>query len=132
MRLRELRERAHMTQGQVAQYAEVSVAYVSRLERGQFDEPSAQKLDRIARVLSTSLGEIMGHSAAATDGIDADKLPILKRLAAAYSRDELSGIEQGVARILFRLPESTGRAEAGNEEDTAAEQRAADTQAQSG
>lgn len=132
MRLRELRERAHMTQGQVAKYADVSVAYVSRLERGQFDEPSAQKLDRIARVLSTSLGEIMGHSLTATEGIDADKLPILKRLAAAYSRDELSGIEQGVARILFRLPQSAGRAEAGNEQDATDQERATDTQAQRG
>jgi transcriptional regulator with XRE-family HTH domain len=51
-KIKQIREERGWTQGQLALYAGVSIAYVSRLEAEKFARPSGKMLSKIARALA--------------------------------------------------------------------------------
>lgn len=55
LRVERLRTENGFTQGQVATYAKVDRTWVSKLERGEIDDPGADKLMRVAQVFGVSL-----------------------------------------------------------------------------
>lgn len=59
-RLRERRERAGLTQGQVSKYEGISRSYVSNLERGQNDPEVWDLLARLAKRYRTSADYLLG------------------------------------------------------------------------
>lgn len=59
-RLRRLRSRAGYTQQRLAEEAQVSESYVSQLENGKYQNPSGQRVARIAAVLHVSVDELLG------------------------------------------------------------------------
>lgn len=65
--MRARRERQGLNQSQVAKYAGVTPPFVSRLEQGFYDEPSAVKLAAVARVLGCSVHDLLEDTAPETD-----------------------------------------------------------------
>lgn len=61
-RLREQRERAHLTQGQVAAFEECDVNYISKLERGVNKPNVWPMLARLARRYHTTTDYLLGIS----------------------------------------------------------------------
>ena len=59
MRLRQIRTRRKMTQEALAIKADVSRAYLSRLEMGRHDPPLSL-LRRLAKALGVKVGELVG------------------------------------------------------------------------
>ena len=56
-RIKEIREKANLTQAQVAKKAKINVNYFAVIERGEVTT-SSEKLQRIADALSIDLSEI--------------------------------------------------------------------------
>ncbi|MCL4417487.1 MAG: helix-turn-helix transcriptional regulator [Actinobacteria bacterium] len=56
-RIKEIREKANLTQAQVAKKAKINVNYFAVIERGEVTT-SSEKLQRIADALSVDLSEI--------------------------------------------------------------------------
>lgn len=63
-RVKETRERAGLSQEDVARRADMSSAYVSRLERGVVPNPKTTDLVRIARALGLTLEDLTADPAA--------------------------------------------------------------------
>lgn len=61
-RLKRLRDRRDLTQGQLAAYAGVAQSWISRLERGEATNIGAEHLQSIARVLDTSADYLLGRT----------------------------------------------------------------------
>ena len=59
-RLRQSREKKGLSLSELARQAQVSKGYLSQIESGQTDRPSAQVLYSIASVLETSVGALLG------------------------------------------------------------------------
>lgn len=60
-RLAELRKARGMSQMELARQAGVSIGWVQKAERGDFQRPSLEYLDRIAKALRVSLGDLTGE-----------------------------------------------------------------------
>jgi transcriptional regulator with XRE-family HTH domain len=69
-----------MTLTQLALQAEISKAYLSQVETGRVAKPSAQSLYRIASVLGTSVGALLGLTAQ-LEGEEVDIPPSLEEFA---------------------------------------------------
>ena len=86
---------------QLATYAGVSAAYVSRIERGIVPRPSAAKLGEIARVLGCEVGDLMRPEADGPEvlvAVERDKAPVLVRLA-RLSLKALADLEYFAGRL---------------------------------
>jgi transcriptional regulator with XRE-family HTH domain len=99
------RAQAHMTKGQLAQYARVSLPWLSQLEAGYIPGPSVQMMHRIARALGTTLDELLRD--AANDDVGAMPVPLEKvgpiRRLLRYSADQLDRLAE-TAALLFVEP----------------------------
>lgn len=110
-RIRQLRDQAGLTQGQLASCSAVSQGYLSQLENGEVKNPSAAVLLRIAQAISVDaddLFEAAGYPTVRTlrrvyqdyaDTIDADLLRYLAGLARDKQRRLLS-LLQGIEDIV--------------------------------
>jgi transcriptional regulator with XRE-family HTH domain len=58
--LRQMRERAGMTQVGVAKRARLSQGYLAKLERGEKANPSLATLERLAKALDVPVTELLG------------------------------------------------------------------------
>lgn len=58
--LRVLRKSKRMTISELAEMSGVSVSYLSQLERGKKDDPSAKVVYRVARALDKDMWEVLG------------------------------------------------------------------------
>jgi len=67
-RVRALRKEKGMSLSEVARQAEISKGYLSQIEAGDTERPSAQVLFQIASVLGTSVGSLLGMPGAEPDG----------------------------------------------------------------
>jgi transcriptional regulator with XRE-family HTH domain len=61
-RVKDLRERRGLTQGQLAQYGGASQSYISDIESGKQTNVGSGKLVGIARVLKTNVGYLVGDT----------------------------------------------------------------------
>ena len=57
-KIKEIREKAQLTQAQVADKADIHVNYFARLERGEVN-PSAEILKSVAKALGVKSGDIL-------------------------------------------------------------------------
>lgn len=104
MRLRKARERAGLTQGQVAEYTGIGKQYISKLERGANEPPTWELLAKLARQYRTSTDYLLGM-------IDDWRPPENKTLPEGGSEmlEYLSGMSDrgradllAVARVLYQ------------------------------
>jgi len=58
-KLKILREKRHLTQSQLAQKSGVSQGYISELENGKKQNPSAKKLKKLSKVLGIALADLL-------------------------------------------------------------------------
>lgn len=88
--IKHYREAAHLTQGQVAQYANVTRAWISRVEAGTIGRPDREKLERVATVL-----RIPPETLLAAAGYRVAPLPPPpSRSASQIARELLAAIER--------------------------------------
>lgn len=59
-RLRTLRQRRELTQGQVAVYAKVDRSYISQIENAHIDSVGSEILGRVAQLLRTTTDYLIG------------------------------------------------------------------------
>lgn len=64
-KIRELRKEQNLSLDQLAQQSKVSKAYLSQMENGESDRPSAEILYRIATALGTSIASLLGKTMSA-------------------------------------------------------------------
>jgi transcriptional regulator with XRE-family HTH domain len=62
-RIKSLRERQQLTQGQLAVYSEVAQSHISRLENELVDSLGSDPLAKMARVLNTTTDYLLGLTA---------------------------------------------------------------------
>jgi transcriptional regulator with XRE-family HTH domain len=110
-RIRQLRDQAGLTQGQLASCSAVSQGYLSQLENGEVKNPSAAVLLRVAQAInveSDDLFEAAGYPTVRTlrrvyqdyaDTIDADLLRYLASLPRDKQRRLLS-LLQGIEDVV--------------------------------
>jgi transcriptional regulator with XRE-family HTH domain len=110
-RIRQLRDQAGLTQGQLASSSAVSQGYLSQLENGEVKNPSAAVLLRVAQAISVDaddLFEAAGYPTVRTlrrvyqdyaDTIDANLLRYLAGLARDKQRRLLS-LLQGIEDVV--------------------------------
>lgn len=82
-RLRELRQERGLAAKEVAARAEVSPAYLSRLEHGKIS-PTVATLSRIVQAMGESVARVFGDTAAGPVVRKGDRLPVHHRGVADY------------------------------------------------
>lgn len=97
-KIRELREKAGLTQGQLASSSSVSQGYLSQLENGEVKNPSAAVLLRVARAIEVDPDDLF----------EAAGYPTVRTLKQIYQGYE-STIDPGLLRYLARLPRDRQR-----------------------
>ncbi len=131
-RIRKLRDKCELTQGQLAQSSSVSQGYLSQLENGEVKNPSAAVLLRVAQAMNIDpddLFEAAGYPTVRTlrevyeryeSTIDGELLGYLAGLPREKQRRLLS-LLQGIEQVLAGTePGTEDRGEAGEAESTAA------------
>ena len=99
--IRDARERAGMTQAELADALGVTQNLVGRLEAGGRNDPRTSTLVRLCKTLGTSLDELVGAAgllpdAAARSGRDS-AVPLLRRIREA--RKALSDLDVALAEM---------------------------------
>ena len=97
-KIRDLRDRMALTQGQLAEFASVSQGYLSQLENGDVKNPSAAVLLRVARAMDIDPDELF----------EAAGYPTVRTLRQTYQGYE-STIDPDLLRYLGRLPRDRQR-----------------------
>jgi transcriptional regulator with XRE-family HTH domain len=67
-RIRDLRERAELSLGDLAEITGISKGYLSQLERGEAANPSVDVLGKLAQGLGVQASELLGEEAATPEG----------------------------------------------------------------
>ena len=67
-RIRDLRERAELSLGDLAEITGISKGYLSQLERGDAANPSVDVLGKLAQGLGVQASELLGEGAATPEG----------------------------------------------------------------
>lgn len=100
-RIRRLREKAGLTQEELAEIADLHYSYVGHIERGT-KNPSLKSLTKIADALGVPVAQLMADS---RREIQIDATDVLRRellaLTQGKSPDELRKLIE-IARVLFR------------------------------
>lgn len=78
--IKKIRESKNMTLNQVAMYAEISAAQLSRIETGKRGTPKPQTIEKIASALKVDYNELM-IAAGYVNGTSFEVPEIIKRLA---------------------------------------------------
>jgi transcriptional regulator with XRE-family HTH domain len=97
-RIRKLRDKRELTQGQLAHSSSVSQGYLSQLENGEVKNPSAAVLLRVAQAMSVDPDELF----------EAAGYPTVRTLREAYQRYE-STIDSDLLAYLASLPRDKQR-----------------------
>jgi transcriptional regulator with XRE-family HTH domain len=97
-KIRQLREDASLTQGQLASASSVSQGYLSQLENGEVKNPSAAVLLRVAQAIDVDADELF----------EAAGYPTVRTLHRIYKGYE-STIDASLLRFLARLPRDRQR-----------------------
>jgi transcriptional regulator with XRE-family HTH domain len=97
-RIRQLRDQAGLTQGQLASFAAVSQGYLSQLENGEVKNPSAAVLLRVAQAINVD----------ADDLFEAAGYPTVRTLRRVY-QDYADTIDANLLRYLSGLPRDKQR-----------------------
>ncbi len=130
-RIRKLRDKRELTQGQLAQSSSVSQGYLSQLENGEVKNPSAAVLLRVAQAMNVDpddLFEAAGYPTVRTlretyeryeSTIDGELLGYLASLPREKQRRLLS-LLQGIEQVLAADQPVTDSAGEKDERDTAA------------
>ncbi len=130
-RIRKLRDKRELTQGQLAQSSSVSQGYLSQLENGEVKNPSAAVLLRVAQAMSVDpddLFEAAGYPTVRTlretyeryeSTIDGELLGYLASLPREKQRRLLS-LLQGIEQVLAADEPVTDSGGEKDERDTAA------------
>lgn len=99
--VRHHRERANLTQGELAELIDRQVGSVSRIERGE-SAPSFETLSKMAEVLKVDVRDFFGIGAfAAKDGRDDPLVSVIDRLS-HLSDDDVDWADQLLALALSR------------------------------
>lgn len=100
------REASGLKKSQLAMYAGVSRAYITRLEQGKYPRSSATHLESVARVLNCTVQDLLGADVpGATDSIvvPREKAPAIRRLLDLdIGPQQLWDAIEGLARIFVR------------------------------
>jgi transcriptional regulator with XRE-family HTH domain len=67
-RIRELRERAELSLGELGEITGISKGYLSQLERGEAANPSVEVLGKLAQGLGTQASELLGEETTTPEG----------------------------------------------------------------
>jgi len=67
-RIRDLRERAELSLGDLAETTGISKGYLSQLERGEAANPSVDVLGKLAQGLGVQASELLGEEATTPEG----------------------------------------------------------------
>jgi transcriptional regulator with XRE-family HTH domain len=97
-KIRELREKCGLTQGQLANSSAVSQGYLSQLENGEVKNPSAAVLLRIAQAMGVDSDELF----------EAAGYPTVRTLRKIYQGYQAT-VDDGLLRYLSRLPRDRQR-----------------------
>ncbi len=97
-KIRQVREKSKLTQGQLAQASSVSQGYLSQLENGEVKHPSAAVLLRIAQAMQVGGDELF----------EAAGYPTVRTLLEAYRGYEAT-IDPELIRYLSDLPRDKQR-----------------------
>lgn len=97
-RIRQLRDQAGLTQGQLASFSAVSQGYLSQLENGEVKNPSAAVLLRLAQAINIE----------ADDLFEAAGYPTVRTLRRVY-QDYADTIDANLLRYLAGLPRDKQR-----------------------
>lgn len=97
-RIRQLRDQAGLTQGQLASFSAVSQGYLSQLENGEVKNPSAAVLLRLAQAINVE----------ADDLFEAAGYPTVRTLRRVY-QDYADTIDANLLRYLAGLPRDKQR-----------------------
>jgi transcriptional regulator with XRE-family HTH domain len=97
-RIRTLRDKRELTQGQLAQNSSVSQGYLSQLENGEVKNPSAAVLLRVAQAMNVDPDDLF----------EAAGYPTVRTLRATYERYE-STIDGELLGYLASLPREKQR-----------------------
>ncbi|MCH7483577.1 MAG: helix-turn-helix transcriptional regulator [Chloroflexi bacterium] len=97
-RIRKLRDKRELTQGQLAQSSSVSQGYLSQLENGEVKNPSAAVLLRVAQAMNIDPDDLF----------EAAGYPTVRTLRATYERYE-STIDGELLGYLATLPREKQR-----------------------
>jgi transcriptional regulator with XRE-family HTH domain len=97
-RIRKLRDKCGLTQGQLAQSSSVSQGYLSQLENGEVKNPSAAVLLRVAQAMDVDPDDLF----------EAAGYPTVRTLREVYERYE-STIESELLHYLAGLPREKQR-----------------------
>jgi transcriptional regulator with XRE-family HTH domain len=94
-RIRTLRESRGLSQGQLAAYARVKQAWLSKVEAGKTDNPRVSDLARVARVLGETVEYLQSGRREQGEAVivEPEKVAIARRLL-RYPLDVLARIEQ--------------------------------------
>ena len=97
-RIRNLRDKNELTQGQLAQSSSVSQGYLSQLENGEVKNPSAAVLLRVAQAMNIDPDDLF----------EAAGYPTVRTLREAYERYE-STVDEELLGYLASLPREKQR-----------------------
>jgi transcriptional regulator with XRE-family HTH domain len=97
-RIRKLRDKCGLTQGQLAQSSSVSQGYLSQLENGEVKNPSAAVLLRVAQAMDVDPDDLF----------EAAGYPTVRTLREVYERYE-STIDSELLHYLAELPREKQR-----------------------
>jgi len=97
-KIRQLREKTHLTQGQLASASSVSQGYLSQLENGEVKHPSAAVLIRVAQAMHVDGDELF----------EAAGYPTVRTLREAYQSYEAT-VDPELLGYLSRLPRDRQR-----------------------
>ncbi|HEY5624999.1 MAG TPA: helix-turn-helix transcriptional regulator [Dehalococcoidia bacterium] len=97
-RIRKLRDKCELTQGQLAQGSSVSQGYLSQLENGEVKNPSAAVLLRVAQAMNVDPDDLF----------EAAGYPTVRTLREAYERYE-STVDDELLGYLATLPREKQR-----------------------
>lgn len=103
-RIRAARERLGMNQSELARKCGATASYLNRLEMGQFQAPSVEKLTNIATALGMRLADLTGES----EPLDDDVAAQLERLDPADRRLVAEAIDE-VLRLARLAAHRAGR-----------------------
>lgn len=107
-RIKSLRERRRLTQGQLAIYSDVAQSHISRLENGLVDSLGSEPLAKMARVLDTTTDYLLGLSAdpIPPDNTTEPSTQLEHDLLEEFRKLDLEGQRYALAQLQFIVEHS--------------------------
>lgn len=112
-RLKEIRKLKNLTQDELAKRLDVSPQDISAIERGQY-ALSAEKLQRLAKALGVTVGEIMNQKPPPPDPDEEEIKALLRGIPSESDKKKLLGIIRAWRDIVDK--EEAAKTEEGDSE----------------